>query len=401
MSSAAKLRRFFWTHPEWWTVALCWSAWAVVLAAGLRSFVRGGAHGGHHPMSFAQEVPGWMLMATAMMLPLVLGSVRMAAVGSLWARRHRAVGGFLVGFFGPWLALGLAVAGLRQGSWAHTNSAAALGFAAAVLWQRTAMHRRAIAVCHRIEPLAPLGWRADLDCLRYGAFIGAACVWSCWPLMLACAFTGHSPVAMAGGMVVGISERWYYRPRTRTMLAVTLALALYYGALAGLGPNIAVAAPQAAAAAPSPEIVGSTAAAFSLGKGATRVDLAMHEPADPVLLHAGPQRRVFLNVEKMMSEEGSGPYDVYLNLPPNEKPAEHPELSAGELSMFGLAEASRSDGKHKAQGLYHHLEITDLYARLPSLPGWDPKRLTATFVPRYAADVKIQVARVTVSMARR
>jgi hypothetical protein len=50
--------------------------------------------------------------------------------------------------------------------------------------------------------------------------------------MLACAFTGHSLIAMMGGMAVGAAERWWFRPRTRAMLTATLALASYYAVLA-------------------------------------------------------------------------------------------------------------------------------------------------------------------------
>jgi hypothetical protein len=389
----ARLRRFFWQHPEWWSLALCPAAWLLMLVEGWRHF----GHGVHHRMSFAQEVPAWMLMVAAMMLPFLTYSIRAAGNGSLWARRHRAIAGFLAGYFAPWMVLGLAVAALRVGAWAHTEFAAGAAFVAAALWQRTLTHRRAIAACHDIQPLAPLGWRADRDCLRFGAMIGTACVWSCWPLMIACAFTGHSPVAMAGGLFVGIAERRYYRPRTNTMLSVTLALAFYYLAVGWLGPNVAIASPQE----PAPEIIGSTEAPFTLGAGETRVTLAMHPPAAPLLAQAGPRRRVFLHLEKMISDTGSGPYEVYLNLPPNEKPAQHRELFAGELSMFGLAEASRPEAKKEPQGLYQLLEITNLYDRLPRLPGWSRSQLAVTFVPRYAQKVRIQVARATVSVALR
>jgi hypothetical protein len=52
--------------------------------------------------------------------------------------------------------------------------------------------------------------------------------------MLACAFSGHGLVAMAGGMGIGIAERWPFRPRTRVMLCGTLAIAGYYGILTAL-----------------------------------------------------------------------------------------------------------------------------------------------------------------------
>jgi hypothetical protein len=52
--------------------------------------------------------------------------------------------------------------------------------------------------------------------------------------MLACAFAGHGLIAMAGGLAVGALEHWPYRPDPRKVLALTLALASYYFALAGL-----------------------------------------------------------------------------------------------------------------------------------------------------------------------
>ena len=69
--------------------------------------------------------------------------------------------------------------------------------------------------------------------------------------------------------------------------------------------------------------------------------------------------------------------------------------------MLGLVESSRSDRKNPAQGLDEQLEITDLFTRLPTLPGWDPNPLAVTFEPKYLNNIKVQVARLTVSMTRR
>ena len=231
---AVTLQYFFWSHPEWWSVALCGVAWAVMLLHGWQH----GGHEVHHRMTFAQELLSWMLMVAAMMLPLVIPSVRAAAGGSLWARRHRAVAGFLAGYFPPWLVLGIAAAGLREASWTHTYAAPALCFVIAALWQRTRMHKRALMACYHTLPLAPAGWRANRDCLLFGGTIGVACVRSCWPLMLACAFAGHGPVAMAGGMAVGALERFTFRPRPRPPLVGTLAMAGYYLILASFGSRV-------------------------------------------------------------------------------------------------------------------------------------------------------------------
>jgi predicted metal-binding membrane protein len=229
--AAESLQYFFWLHPEWWSRAVCGIAWVVMLVHGWRN----AAHNSSHWMTFAQELAFWMLMVAAMMLPLVIRNVWVTAAGSLWIRRHRAIAGFLAGYFVPWLALGLVASTLREAAWSHTAYAAAIGFGTAAIWQRTPMHKRALSNCHLTVPLAPVGWRADLDCLRFGGTIGAACVASCWPLMLACAFTGHGLIAMTGGTAVSALERWSFRPRNHIMLAITLALAGYYAARAVWG----------------------------------------------------------------------------------------------------------------------------------------------------------------------
>jgi len=224
-SANGRLQLFFWMHPEWWTVAICGFAWVAMLFHAWQH----AAHGSHHFVPLASETGYWMLMVAAMMLPLTLASVRVTANGSLWSRRHRAIAGFLAGYFVPWLVLGIVVAALRAASWTHTYSAASLAFVVAALWQRTSVHAKFLIDCHRRPPLAPAGWQADRDCLRFGAFIGVVCVGSCWPLMVACTFAEHGFVAMTGGMAIGAFERFPYRPRTTAMLVGTLALAGYYG----------------------------------------------------------------------------------------------------------------------------------------------------------------------------
>ena len=253
---APTLRYFFWSHPEWWTVTLCGLAWVAMLFRW-----ESAGHDVQHRMTFAQELVSWMLMVAAMMLPLVIHRVRATAVSSLWARRHRAIAGFLTGYFAPWLLLGMVTAGVREMSWTHTDAAAALGFLVAALWQLTPMHKRALMACHYRRPLAPAGWRADLDCLRFGGAISVACVGSCWPLMLACAFTGHALIAMTGGLAIGAFEKWPYRPRTRIAVAATLAIATCYAVLAVLDQSVTrkianSAAPESSATQPHSRVDG-------------------------------------------------------------------------------------------------------------------------------------------------
>lgn len=222
---AASRRQFAWPHPEWWTVGLSAAAWAAMLRHAWQ-------HAGHesaHRLPFATELQYWLLMVVAMMFPFVLDTVRHTAEFSLWRRRHRAIAGFLIGYMAPWLVLGGIAAALRQSAWAHSHLTAALAFAAATLWLRSPIHLRAEVACHRRLPLAPDGWQADRDCLRFGSAIGSSCVLSCWALMLGCAMAGHGMVAMAGGLAVTVQQRWYFRPRRRAALWIALGLSAFYG----------------------------------------------------------------------------------------------------------------------------------------------------------------------------
>jgi predicted metal-binding membrane protein len=186
-------------------------------------------------VSWGAELCAWLAMVVAMMLPLQLDAVRVAAFRSLRRRRQRAAALFVLGYLAPWAALGAAVAWLRSASWpaAHADAAAAAAFALAALWTLTAARRRALVACHRTVPLAPTGWRADRDCVGYGARVGAACAASCWATMLGCALTGHALLAMVGGAAIAARERLAFRTPHRTVLVATAGLAAWY-ALAAL-----------------------------------------------------------------------------------------------------------------------------------------------------------------------
>jgi predicted metal-binding membrane protein len=219
--SFPRVRRFFWLYPDWWCGALAALSWLLILSGA-------GSHAAHGPVAFSRELSNWILMVAAMMIPLVLPMLRAASALSFWSRRHRTIALALTGFFVPWFVLGLASAAVRGFPWVHSPLAAPLAFAAAALWIATPFHMRGLVRCHRRLPLAPDGWRADRDCLRYGYAIGAACCASCWPLMLACAFTGHHAIAMVGGFAIGVLERASFRPQRRKAIALTLGLAAFY-----------------------------------------------------------------------------------------------------------------------------------------------------------------------------
>jgi Predicted metal-binding integral membrane protein (DUF2182) len=219
---------FFWGHPEWWAVAMAVLAWGAMIVHGVTHW----GHTHHTHMTPSEEMAHWALMVAAMMLPLLLEPLRVAAFRSLRVRRHRAMAAFLAGYFAPWIVLGLPVITLHRWAWTHTHAAAAAAFALAAIWVAIPLRRHALVACHRTVPLAPVGWRADRDCLRYGCIIGGACVATCWPLMLACTLTGHALPAMLGGAAVGAVERLSFRPPVRSVLGGIAALAGCYLVLA-------------------------------------------------------------------------------------------------------------------------------------------------------------------------
>lgn len=201
------------------------------------------SHGHTHQAMAAAVLPGgqavwateafwWLIMVVAMMFPVVIDPIRTTATRSLWHRRHRAIGGFLMGYLGPWMVFGVAVSvavfELRMQTGLEQAVAAPVGFGAAVLWQLTPTKHRAILACHRTLPIAPSGWRADRDCLRYGWVVGSSCLVSCWALMLACVLAEHSIPIMICATVVGWTERNRPRPNQLLLCAVITVFGLIY-----------------------------------------------------------------------------------------------------------------------------------------------------------------------------
>lgn len=213
-------RAFFWRHPEWWTVLLAICAWCWLGVSWLDP------HSAHHPFRIPSEALHWAAMTAGMMFPIVLGHVSLIAQRSLWRRRHRAIAVFLAAYLTLWVLYGLAISAVFHWS---VRLSAGMCLLLAALWQLTPWKRLALLGCHRTVPLAPAGWHADRDCLRYGCSVARNCVLNCWPLMMACAAARHSPWLIVALTVFLLKERTVLRAEPRYF-----AFALLTGAVLSL-----------------------------------------------------------------------------------------------------------------------------------------------------------------------
>jgi predicted metal-binding membrane protein len=170
-------------------------------------------------------------MIAAMMLPLAVAPVRRTAHASLWRRRHRAIAGFLLGYGAIWIiAGGAALAGLAI--WHPDRWTAVAGFTVASVWELTPLKRRALSLCHRTVPLRPLGWYADIDCLRYGMGQGRNCLTSCWAIMLGALLAANHLPVMAGLTALCVAQRHWPRRRQRIEATALAAAAVCLAAVA-------------------------------------------------------------------------------------------------------------------------------------------------------------------------
>ena len=125
-----------------------------------------------------------------------------------------------------------------------------------------------------------------------------------------------------------------------------------------------------------PEMVGASENRVSLAHTPTEVEVALEAPSGPLLGIAAeePPQKVYLKIENVKGQELSAPsYLVHVNLPPGADPAAHGDRLAGRVSMFGVLEASDSEGieAHSGSGLTFSFDITDVARRLQEAGDWD------------------------------
>ena len=155
------------------------------------------------------------------------------------------------------------------------------------------------------------------------------------------------------------------------------------------------------------ELVGANEGALPIkGKGATTtVKLAadVRRKVSASLTAASesaPPDRVFLHLENVRGTHDAAALSVYVNLPAGANPADHPELLAGTVGLFGLRRASRKEGEHAGDGLDFSLEVTPIIDALHMKHALDTDSLQVSVVPYQPIPDKAEVTVGRVSVYR-
>lgn len=215
-------------RPELAVPAVAAAAWAALAAHELWPLHEHRA-GPASPASLgvvAEAVTAGVVMAVAMMLPVAFPAVRHVSQSSLRWRRPRAVAEFAGAYTALWAAFG-AAEHLLVAPVGRSAAATAGALLVAAAWQLTPWKQHFVRRGHRALPLPPTGARATAAALRFGRVHGAACVGSCWGLMLVAAIVPSHQVPWAAALTgVSLWERRNRRPRRAArQAAVVLAAA--------------------------------------------------------------------------------------------------------------------------------------------------------------------------------
>ena len=170
-------------------------------------------------------LPATLAMLLAMTPLLLFEAVAHLHHRTLRRRRWRAQLCFAIGYAGVWSAamsiLWIAATVIRAMLEGRIAAIALVAMAALALWRALPWRQRCLDRCHRLPPLAPFGWRADRDALRFGLFRGGMCVGACWPWMwLPCLLVDlHLPAMAAAGVAMVVEQRRVTRASPRATTA--------------------------------------------------------------------------------------------------------------------------------------------------------------------------------------
>jgi tyrosinase len=190
-------------------------------------------------------------------------------------------------------------------------------------------------------------------------------------------------------------------PRAAALLAQRLTLLGATAAATKVDEGATVAAGR------NLELLGASQQALPIkGSGAStsvKLDTGARNKVSASLVAASDTAtpdRVFLNLENVRGTHDATVLSVYVNLPDGATPADHPELLAGSVGLFGLRSASQTDGKHAGEGLNFVLEITKIVDALHLSKNFDVDSLHLRIVPHHAIPDQAQITVGRVSIYR-
>lgn len=147
-------------------------------------------------------------MACVMLYPILIEPSRHVRRSSFRSARSRHLLLFLSAYILVWAAYGTAAAFAAASIPPELAAVAlAIGLAFAWLWQRSPIKLAAAGQCHATWPVYGGGTAGAMSAARYGVRIGAACLLSCGPIMLAAMLAPWPSVAMLIALLLIAHER--------------------------------------------------------------------------------------------------------------------------------------------------------------------------------------------------
>jgi len=110
--------------------------------------------------------------------------------------------------------------------------------------------------------------------------------------------------------------------------------------------------------------------------------------------------RVFLNLENVRGRNDATAFYVYVGLPDDAHAVDHPDRLAGSIALFGVREASETDGEMAGQGLTYVLDISRIVDDMHLRDSFDVDRLSVRIVPTNPVDDDAQVSIGRISVFR-
>ena len=90
---------------------------------------------------------------------------------------------------------------------------------------------------------------------------------------------------------------------------------------------------------------------------------------------------VYLGLENVRGTFDAAVLNTYINLPEDARPADHRNLMAESVGLYGLRRASTLQGENKSPGLTFLLDITQILTELLASKSLNSEKIRVTIVP--------------------